>query len=62
MTTLYFTRLFIRGNLNGLTHTDKISFPSVARCVQWKDAINKNASLGRLDYRIVDSSFQNYQR
>lgn len=62
MQTIYFTRLFTKGALKGLTHLDKISFPSLAECVSWREAINAKAARGKLDYRIVDSSFQCYAR
>jgi hypothetical protein len=62
MQTLYFRRLFIKGNLKGLTHLDKISFPTLEGCVEWREAINKKATRGRLDYKIVDSSFQCFAR
>lgn len=62
MQTLYFTRQFTKGNLKGLTHLDRISFPTIEGCVQWVKGINAKAARGRLDYKIVDHSFQNYQR
>ena len=62
MVTLYFTREFTKGNLRGIRHNDKISFPDYPACVQWARAINAKADAGTLPYRIVDRSFQNYQR
>lgn len=60
MATIYFTKRFSRGLLTGLYHTDCISFPTAARCVEWMKTINRRAST--LGYVIVDRSFQNYNR
>jgi len=62
MVTLYFTRLFTRGVLKGLTHHDSISYPSAERCLSWVAAINAKEARGRLEYRVIDRSFQNYVR
>ncbi len=60
MQTLYFTRRFTKGALKGLTHQDKITFPTVEGCTEWLAAVAKNAS--KLGYVIVDRSFQSYAR
>jgi hypothetical protein len=62
MQTIYFTRQFIKGNLKGLTHADRISFPTVEACAAWVKGIKAKAAGGRLDYTIIDHSFQNYAR
>jgi hypothetical protein len=59
MTTLYFTRLFVKGNLKGILHNDKIRFIDEKTAVNWVNGINKKKSL---EYRIIDKSFQNYVR
>lgn len=60
MTTLYFTRKFTKGNLQGLTHNGSITFPTVGGCLKWLAGVAKNAR--KLDYIIIDKSFQNYAR
>ncbi len=60
--TLYFTRLFVRGNLAGLTHNDTISFLDVNSAIEWIRGIKSKSTAGRLDYTLVDHSFQKYWR
>jgi len=60
--TLYFTRLFIKGTLKGLTHNDQINFISVERAMDWVKGIKANSMKGKLDYKLCDYSFQKYWR
>ena len=60
--TLYFTRQFTKGSQLGLLHNDSISYPTAEQCLEWVAAINRKESRGRLNYKIVDHSFQNYSR
>ena len=62
METLYFTRLFTRGLLKGLTHQDSISYATTERCLAWVAAVNAKEARGRMDYKVIDRSFQNYAR
>ena len=61
-TTLYFTREFTKGNLKGLQHQDKLDFVSVERAEVWLKGVTSNHAKGKLNYRIVDRSYQNYFR
>lgn len=64
MVKVYFTRLFTSGILQGLTHNDSISYPTVNECVkfinQGKQGFKK--CMGGCDYKIIDASFQKYDR
>ena len=62
METLYFTRQFTRGPLCGLTHQDRISFSTADSCLAWVAAINAKERRGKVEYRIIDRSFQSYAR
>ena len=62
METLYFTRQFTKGLLVGLVHHDSIRFPTAGLCLDWVAAINRKADKGKIEYRIIDRSFQNYRR
>ncbi len=57
---LYFTKFFYRGNLKGIRVIESIPFVSCERAAEWLKGIAKNRK--RLDYEIVDKSFQNYAR
>ena len=59
---LYFIRRFTQGGLRGLIHHDSITFPSPRSCIAWVRAINAKAAAGKLDYEIIDYSFQNFTR
>ncbi len=59
-TTLYFTQHFTKGLLKGITINDSLAFVSVERASLWLQRIKANAK--RLDYIIVDASFQSYAR
>lgn len=50
--TVYFTRSFYRGNLAGLTHNDKITFPSFRLARDFLTGIRANVN--SLDYTIID--------
>jgi hypothetical protein len=41
MTTVYFTRNFVRGTLAGLTHDDKITFVTMGSAIRWLKAIER---------------------
>jgi len=62
MATIYFTRRFTRGRLNGIRHLDTISFATAERCLAWVARINRLHARGMLDYKIIDRAFQNYAR
>ena len=62
MGTLYFTRKFTNGALKGLIHHDSISFPTAQACANWADKVNAKGQKGKMDYIIVDRSFQRYAR
>lgn len=48
--TLNFTRQFTKGNLKGLTHDDKITYPTKEACESWVKNINKSR---KLDYKVI---------
>ena len=57
---LYFTRAFIRGNLQGSTHDDSLTFCSKEQAYIWLAAIAKNKTL---EYRIINYEVElNYVR
>ncbi len=56
--TLYFTRLFVRGSLNGISHNDSIRFVSVQSAMDWVKGIKGNAD--NLDYVLTHCSFHDY--
>jgi hypothetical protein len=58
--TLYFTKLFTRGPLKGLTYHSSMTFTDGHAAMAWVKGINKNAN--RLNYKIIDKSFQKYSR
>jgi hypothetical protein len=58
-TRLYFTRQFTSGTLKGIRHYDSISFPTPKACMEWAESVNASS---RLNYKIVDRSFQSYKR
>lgn len=66
--TLYFTREFTRGRLKGCRHNDTISFvgdsftSACAAAKSWVEMVNRQAARGKIDYKVVDKSFQKYWR
>lgn len=61
--TLFFRKLHVSGLLAGLTGTvESITFPTAEACLAWVAAINRKADAGRLSWRVVDRSFQNFAR
>lgn len=51
MVRYFFTKKFIKGNLEGLTHYESMTFVSHARADSWLKAIN---SAKTLDYTITE--------
>jgi len=62
MATLYFTKYFTKGVLKGITYHGKLTFVSVERAAEWLSAVRSKGERGKLPYRIIDASFQNYVR
>lgn len=64
MVTLYFTREFTTGALEGLRQRDTITFVSEQAAAEWLASMRKSAKSKkrRLNYRILDASFQKYWR
>jgi hypothetical protein len=50
---LVFTRLFTRGNLEGLTHDDNLPCMTEKDCHDWVVAINANNAKGLVDYIVI---------
>lgn len=50
--TLFFARMFTRGNLAGIVHQDSIGFCTSKACNEWVDAINIANTMGTVDYKI----------
>jgi hypothetical protein len=61
-TTLFFTREFTKGTLAGLQHTDSLPFVSVERAAEWLKVVRAKGEKGKLPFRIVDASFQKFER
>ena len=57
--TLYFTKRFTRGLLKGLDHSGSMTFVSVEAAAEWARKVRANK---RLDFNLVDASFQNFIR
>lgn len=61
--TLYFRKYFTKGLLKGLTGpVESVTFPTVEDCIAWRDIVSDRSARGKLNYRIADSSFQNFAR
>ena len=61
-TTLYFTKTFTKGMLKGITINESLPFVSVERAEVWRKAVTAKGLSGKLPYRIVDASYQNYSK
>lgn len=64
MVTIYFTKQFTGGLLKGLTHTGSMQFVSIERASEWVSWARKGCRkpIGGSPYKVIDASFQNYQR
>jgi hypothetical protein len=62
MITLYFTREFIKGTLKGLRQRDTITFVNEQAAAGWLASMTSKKKRQRLNYVIVDKSFQKYWR
>ena len=62
MITLYFTREFTKGTLKGLRQRDTITFVNEQAASEWLASMTSKKKRQRLDYIIVDKSFQKYWR
>lgn len=51
--TIVFSRLFVRGILEGIQHWDKITFVDRWHAAQWVRGIRRNTRRGVLDYRLM---------
>ena len=60
MQTLYFTKLFTKGLLKGMTYTGSLSFVDVQHAMRWVAGVTKHEK--RNGWKLIDKSFQNYQR
>ena len=59
METLYYSKLITKGKSKGcIVHTQK-SFATMDDLMVWLKAISNSKTIG---YKIVDKSFQTYQR
>ena len=50
---LVFTRLFTRGNLEGLTHDDNLPCMTEKDCTDWVESINAQNAKGKLNYKVI---------
>lgn len=57
--TLYFTQQFTKGLLKGIRYTDSLGFGTVDSAMKWVKGIQASK---RIDYKLIDYAFQNYQR
>ena len=65
MYKLYFTKQFTFGVLKGLTYVDSLSFSTIegAAAFDRKHRTNDHKDrFGGAQWKIIDSSFQNYKR
>jgi len=62
MVILYFTKLFTKGNLKGISLNESLPFVSVGRAENWRKIVTSKGLRNKLDYKIVDYSYQNYSR
>ena len=60
MTTMIFTREFTKGNLEGITHKDKMPFSSEQRGREWAHTINQKPALGQSNYLILEYRFETH--
>ena len=55
---LYFSREFVKGSLKGIVQHDALPFSSPERGMSWVKAIQAKARAGKLDYKLIDYTFQ----
>ena len=60
METLYFTKQITKGILKGFVINEKLSFPDVEHATRWVKGVTKYEK--RNGWKLIDKSFQNYQR
>ena len=53
MKTIKFTKLFTKGNLEGLEYQSDLQFPNKAGCMRWLRGVTRNWHDGILDYQII---------
>ena len=58
MTTLYFSKLFTRGLLKGIVYHGFLDFTDPERAASWIKGIRKNIARGKLNFDLVDATFQ----
>ena len=63
MKTIYFTKLFLTGNLKDLSATCWVSYPTVEDCAK-RIYIGKKGidAITKARWIVTDASFQKYQR
>ena len=57
--TPYFTQQFSKGLLKGICYTSSLGFGTVDSAMRWVRGIQANK---RVNYKLIDYSFQNYSR
>lgn len=53
MVVLNFTRVFTKGNLEGIRHQDSLRFITREDASRWVKAVNLRNVEGKVDYRVI---------